>query len=98
MRPERWQQQVEHLFNAALERDPNQRAAFLAEACAGDEALRREVESLIRYREQAGSFLEAMVQEAAAQFEAESPNRSLVDRQLGPYRILSLLGMGGMDI
>ena len=46
MTPERWQQ-IEKLFYAALEREPNQRAAWLAEACAGDESLREEVEALL---------------------------------------------------
>ena len=46
MTPERWRQ-VEELYHAALTRDVTERAAFLAHACAGDEALRREVESLL---------------------------------------------------
>ena len=47
MTPERWQY-IERLYFAALERDTGERAAFLAEACAGDDALRGEVESLLR--------------------------------------------------
>jgi serine/threonine-protein kinase len=50
MRPERWQQ-LDQLLGAALERPPAERAAFLAEACAGDEVLRQEVESLLRSEE-----------------------------------------------
>ena len=46
MTPERWQH-VEKLYQAALEREPSQRAAFLERACAGDEELRHEVESLL---------------------------------------------------
>jgi dipeptidyl aminopeptidase/acylaminoacyl peptidase len=46
MKPERWRQ-IERLYYAALEREPDQRAAFLAEAYAGDESLRREVASFI---------------------------------------------------
>ena len=46
MTPERWAQ-VERLYHAARARPDNERAAFLADACAGDEALRREVESLL---------------------------------------------------
>ena len=46
MKPERWQK-VEEIYHAAPEREPAQRATFLNEACAGDEALRREVESLL---------------------------------------------------
>jgi serine/threonine-protein kinase len=41
MTPERWQQ-VEALYHAALARAAGQRAAFLSDACGGDEALRAE--------------------------------------------------------
>ncbi len=54
MKPERWQQ-IDQVLEAALERDRNEWAAFLDQACAGDEELRREVESLLRAHEQAGS-------------------------------------------
>ena len=47
MTPERWQS-IERLYHAALERETDEQSAFLAEACAGDEALRGEVESLLR--------------------------------------------------
>ena len=40
---------VEHVCDAALDRDPRERAAFVAAACGLDEALRREVEALLRY-------------------------------------------------
>lgn len=46
MQPERWKQ-VEQLYHASLEQEKEQRGAFLQQACAGDEALRREVESLL---------------------------------------------------
>ncbi|MDQ3653306.1 MAG: hypothetical protein M3458_24095, partial [Acidobacteriota bacterium] len=45
MRPERWQQ-VSQLFQSALERAPHERALYLQSAC-GDDALRRQVESLL---------------------------------------------------
>ena len=46
MTPERWRE-IERLYYAALERDADERAVFLNEACGGDEGLRREVESLL---------------------------------------------------
>jgi hypothetical protein len=52
MNPDRWRQ-IEELYQAALERDAIERAAFLDEACAGDEELRREVESLLTADEEA---------------------------------------------
>src|SRR5436309_14887852 len=90
MKPSRWQQ-VEQLYHSTLEREASKRAAFLAEACAGDEALRREVESLLAYQPNTESFMEPI-----AKVLAEADGRSLVGQQIGPYKILSLLGSGGM--
>ena len=55
---ERWAT-VKRLHQAALEREASQRGAFLNQACAGDEALRREVESLLAYEAAADSFMES---------------------------------------
>jgi eukaryotic-like serine/threonine-protein kinase len=95
MKAERWQQ-IEELYHAALEREQEERAIFLAEACGGDDALRHEVESLLRFDERAERFIEAPALEVAAQLRAEEQSQSLIGRQLGPYLILSLLGAGGM--
>ncbi len=66
MKPERWQQ-LDQLFHAALERTPKQRAAFLDEACAGDEGLRKQIEALLAAHEKAGSFIENQAFEVEAQ-------------------------------
>ena len=58
MSDERWTI-VDRLFDAALEREPHERAAFLDEACADDEALRREVESLLAHATRAGTSSQA---------------------------------------
>ncbi len=89
-------QQIEKICHSALEHEPRQRQAFLREACAGDEALRREVESLLAYQAQAESFIEAPALEVEAKEMAQNPAQSLVGRQVGPYKIHSLLGVGGM--
>jgi serine/threonine protein kinase/Tol biopolymer transport system component len=97
---ERWKQ-VESLYHAALERETATRAAFLAEVCAGDEELRREVASLIAYDGQPASFIESPVLEVAAREWADEtfsqshppPN---APSQVGAYQILSPLGRGGM--
>jgi tetratricopeptide (TPR) repeat protein len=93
MTPDRWQQ-IEQLYHAALTRDQNQRADFLREACAGDDALRREIESLLVHGAETNSFLEAPA--LAAKLFVEHPGQSFIGRQIGPYRIVSLLGAGGM--
>jgi len=62
--PEQWHR-VKEVFDQALERDSSQRAAFLDEACAGDVALHREVESLIDFYEKEKSFMSLSVIAAA---------------------------------
>ena len=49
-------QQIEQLFQAAMELAPEKRAAFLANACQGDEALRQEVEALVVTLQNPGAF------------------------------------------
>src|SRR5215510_2400158 len=94
MTPERWQL-IDKLFEQALEKEPDRRGPFLDEACAGDEELRREVESLLGYESRGQQLLEKpAMQVMAGRLAGESP--SLVGQQLGPYQILSLLGAGGM--
>ena len=60
MTPERWKQ-IEPLYHAAHSRPPGERAAFLAEACGDDEALRRDVESLLNEPVSADGFLDGPV-------------------------------------
>src|SRR5713101_4528544 len=93
MTPERFQK-IEDLYHSVLEREENQRAAFLKEACAEDDALRLEVESLLAHEKRAERFEESPALEAAKE-QARQP-RSLEGQQMGPYQILSLLGGGGM--
>jgi Tol biopolymer transport system component/serine/threonine protein kinase len=95
MTPERWHR-VRELFQSALEREPRQREAFLDRACAGDEELRKEVESLIASHDKTGSFIDAPAFEAAAQFLAEEKPELTPGQRIGHYKILSLLGAGGM--
>ena len=84
---------VDGLFEAALSRAPSERSAFLDEACAGDDTLRREVESLLAHDRDARGFLEAPAVELVEDTGSDS---SLVGRQFGAHRIVALLGSGGM--
>jgi serine/threonine protein kinase len=98
MNPERWRQ-IEALYQSALELQATDRASFLDEACAGDEELRREVESLLAANEGAeeqDGFLNQSALQVAAQAIAGDRAQSLVGRKIGRYQILSLLGAGGM--
>ena len=94
MTSDRWQE-VERLYHAALAREGDQSAAFLKEACAGDDALRHEVESLLAQENGAG-FLDAPALEVAGQQLATDRDQDLIGRRIGSYQILSLLGEGGM--
>ena len=96
MKPERWQQ-VEQLYHSTLEKEVVERPAFLAEACAGDEGLRREVESLLAYEDQAEHFIESPALEVAANMMAEEQGATVMAGQtVNHYKITSALGAGGM--
>ncbi|HEV8484458.1 MAG TPA: protein kinase, partial [Blastocatellia bacterium] len=95
MTPERWQQ-VEELFHSALARERGQWATFLAQACAGDEPLLREVQSLISFHDRPDSFIETPASDLAAELLAKKPSESKVGQQVAYYRILSSIGAGGM--
>src|SRR3989442_1383564 len=95
MKPEHWQQ-IKILLQSALERDPDQRSAFLAAACAGDESLRKEVESLIISHDQAGAFIEDPAFEVLADSLADNQAESLIGQTIGRYQILEQIGAGGM--
>jgi serine/threonine protein kinase/formylglycine-generating enzyme required for sulfatase activity len=95
MKPERWQQ-IERLYYAALEQEPEVRTAFLNNVCAGDGPLRREIETLLGCEQKAEQFFEVSALEAAAKKMVEDRVKSMVGRQFGSYKILSQLGAGGM--
>ncbi len=95
MQSERWRQ-VDTLFVAALEREAGQRAVFLDSACAGDEQLRSEVESLLAAHEQAGSFLGQPALAESARAGAADPAASLSGSSVSHYEVMALLGEGSM--
>jgi eukaryotic-like serine/threonine-protein kinase len=92
---EHWQK-VNELFHAVLEHEPGQRSAFLQDACAGDEVLRLEVESLIAAHERPGSFVDAAAYEVAANLFRHDQSGPLAGQQIGHYEILGKIGEGGM--
>jgi serine/threonine protein kinase/Tol biopolymer transport system component len=85
------------LYHQALERAPEERRAFLREACDGDDLLLAEVESLLRHAEGSGGFLDRAVAAVVGRSLVPTAARqAMVNRQLGSYRLLALLGAGGM--
>src|SRR5689334_14253722 len=94
MTPERWQE-VDRLFHLALECAPEAREAFLLRACADDEPLRADVQSLIDSHERPDSFIDGSAGDLAADLFADSV-AELLGQTIGQYKILSLIGKGGM--
>jgi len=101
--PERWRR-VEELYHAALGVPADKRAELLETACKDDSELQREVESLLSYETSAKNFIEKPAFELAAKLMAgDSSSESaetpfLTGVNLGRFRILEKLGVGGMGV
>ncbi len=92
MEPDRLQQ-IDGIFQTAIELPPGRRREFLDKACASDPELRSEVESLIASLEQSGDFIEGSAADVAASLLA---SETLRGKQVAQFRVGELLGRGGM--
>src|SRR5215471_9481736 len=92
MKPGRLRE-VEEVFQAALQRDPTQRDAFVREACRGDAELQREVSSLLANHDETDEA--GWAAQAAAQL-IDAPAALKPGQSLGPYCIESFVAAGGM--
>src|SRR5438094_691649 len=88
-------QEIDGIFQAALDLPSEQRLAYLDRVCASDEELRAEVESLISSYDRSGSFIEQPAIEIDASIVA-GPLMSKVGESIGHYQIVEPLGAGGM--
>ncbi|HEV8482786.1 MAG TPA: serine/threonine-protein kinase [Blastocatellia bacterium] len=95
MTPERYRQ-IGSIYGAALELEPSKRGAFLEEACAGDDALRAELESLLASNQDAGDFILASALETVAGELAKHQDLYAAGQRFSHYAIQSLVGIGGM--
>jgi eukaryotic-like serine/threonine-protein kinase len=87
------------IFDAAIELPPERRAAYLQEACAGDDTLRQRVEALIRAHELAGTFMDSPAAAAVPHtiVLAMTPTEKAGDR-IGRYKLLQQIGEGGCGV
>jgi serine/threonine protein kinase len=101
MNPERWKQ-IKQVCHSALELEPGRREAYLKEACAGDESLLKEVESLLAQQSEAEGVFDSPALDVAARALAEEketePHPVLVGRTLQHYHIVEKIGEGGMGV
>ena len=95
MDPVRWSE-IERLVHSALARPVAERAAYVAEACGSDDALRHEVETLLASESMVEGYLSAPVLDKVAQMISDSPDSVLIGRRLGVYQMLERIGAGGM--
>ncbi len=96
MKADRWKQ-IDDLFHAVAERAPHEQAAFLDEACAGNDSLLREVESLLVADSAAEEMATAKLPAQVAAEMLDQPLLRIASGQmLNQYKILSPLGAGGM--
>jgi len=99
MSPERWQQ-IYELFEAALERPAEERAAFLAHACAGDEATRQRVEAMLAADARHDLLIDRPAYQAfdtmASSDSRPDDSPSYSGQMIGVYRLIKELGHGGM--
>src|SRR5271169_1350610 len=89
---------LEQLYHSALEHPAAERSAFLQSECGGDPGLRREVESLLAYDQQAEGFIEGPALEMAAQLVAQQDHlhdgrgdTAIIGQTISHYRILEKL-------
>jgi len=95
MNAERWKQ-VDAILDAVLEIAPSDRFAFLNDKCGDDENLRLEVKKLLASMEKAEDFLEAPPVESVFRLFDEESSENFIGRQIGVYRLIRLIGQGGM--
>src|ERR1700720_2033635 len=95
MRPEQ-AERVAEIVERALESEADERRPLIVDLCRGDADLRTEVDSLLRFEEKARVFIEMPAFEVAAKIIADENGKLNPGERLGNYKIVSLLGEGGM--
>src|SRR5438876_9976504 len=89
-------QQVQQLFDAALQQSPEKRQQFLERECGSKQELRREVESLLAAHDESGSFMAEPAVAGMAEVLRRTTTRFKPGDTVGAYKVLDLVGRGGM--
>ncbi len=90
-------EQIEDIYQAVNDQPPDKRSLFLEESCGGDDELRREVESLLRYDNKSSNFVDSPPALLAAEiFDKGDESGALLGKQINHYKIERFLGEGGM--
>ncbi|HQZ15849.1 MAG TPA: protein kinase [Vicinamibacteria bacterium] len=92
--PERWQI-AERIFHETLQHPPAERRAFIASSCGGDEEVRLEVESLLA-ADSSHDTSAAVLKGVVSDWASDTAPGTMAGREIGGYRVVSLLGEGGM--
>ncbi|HXG68742.1 MAG TPA: protein kinase [Blastocatellia bacterium] len=95
MTPERYQR-IGQIFDEALELAPERRAGWLAQVCSDDARLLDDVEKLLANHSESEKFLSRPALDVAAELLAQNRAPFAPGKQISHYRVLSLLGAGGM--
>ena len=95
MTPERWKE-IELVFSGAFELEGGERDRFVEEHCTGDPELQREVEGLLASLDSAGEYFEELASRIGVPIDPETYAERLVGKRVGNYRLVNLIGRGGM--
>ena len=89
-------ERLEEIFHAARELDRETRRTFIETSCAGDDDLRREIESLLESDEKAPEFIASLPAELSSDVIEIAGRDAVVGRTIGHYEVLERIGSGGM--
>ncbi len=93
----RWQA-VQEVFSKAADLPVKEHRAVVVALCQGDEAMVAEVMDLLEEDGRGQPLLDASIDQAARAVLEFGPLPSLIEKQIGPYKLLRLLGEGGMGV